>query len=210
MPTVSLLIALLFPVFSLVERTGNNSPSWEWILVSYLKRPNRTCILFSFFKNILEEQFNNGLSLEQKTLAGSIQRVTLVSVTKAVQPVKVQRPKVIENLSYTFDPQEQRLQKEGRVYSAFYPGAEAQQSYYYSQNSDESESNEQDRKYYSPSEGYYAPSEGRGPRRPRSLYSQESGSEESEETRHNDAAWFHYVSGKKSNESLDWFNSIQS
>ena len=66
-----------------------------------------------------EEQVNFGLRLNQKTVAGTVQNLTLVSIAKAATPIKLQNPKNIQDLSYTFDPQEQKLQKQGKIPHAY-------------------------------------------------------------------------------------------
>jgi len=69
---------------------------------------------------IQDEQTNTGHRLEQKVLATSVQNLTLNQITKAQVPVeKIENAKEIHDLTYTFDPKEQKLQRQGQLQHAF-------------------------------------------------------------------------------------------
>jgi len=148
----------------------------------------------------VEEQVNAGLRLKQKTVAGSIQNMTLLAIQKAQSPIKIQRPKVINDLSYTFDPQEQRLQKAGYVNHAYQGGEdendsseEATTSRYYANNYNYNSNYNYDAasgENYQAAYPHYYKSDSKS-RLPRAVNNDES-SEESEDTKAKDAYYFRY------------------
>lgn len=105
----------------LYGRPGDNAigSAWERAVITRVLACGKDRKSFTILKIKQEEQVNFGLRLTQKTVAGSIQNLTLISVTKAGVAPKIQSPKVIEQLSYTFDPQEQKLQKKGQIPHAY-------------------------------------------------------------------------------------------
>jgi hypothetical protein len=104
----------------LYGRAGDNAigSAWERAVITRFLACGRDRKQYTILKIKQEEQVNFGLRLTQKTLAGSVQNLTLISIAKAAVAPKIQNPKVINDLSYTFDPQEQQLQKKGQIPNA--------------------------------------------------------------------------------------------
>jgi hypothetical protein len=75
---------------------------------------------YTILKVEQEEQLNYGLRLEQNTVAGAVQNITLRSVQNAQRVEPIAHPKTIEDLTYTFDPKEQQLQREGKLQHAYF------------------------------------------------------------------------------------------
>jgi hypothetical protein len=139
-----------------------------------------------------EEQVNYGLSLNQKIIAGTVQNVTLVSITKASTPIRVQNSKVIQELSYTFDPQEQKLQKAGKIPHAYEDVLEdndeeqnnqprSRQEVDEDEDEEEQQQNQQQQAYNYNYNYQMSQSQKSKSRRPRSASAQQDSSEESSE-----------------------------
>jgi hypothetical protein len=105
----------------LYGRAGDNSlgSAFERAVITRFLACGRDRKQYTILKIKQEEQVNFGLQLNQKTMAGSVQNLTLIRIAKAATPQRIQNPKVIEELAYTFDPQEQQLQKKGEIPHAY-------------------------------------------------------------------------------------------
>jgi hypothetical protein len=138
----------------LYGRPGDNAigSAWERAVITRFLACGKDRKQYTILKIKQEEQVNFGLRLNQKTLAGSIQNLTLISVTKAANVPKIQNVKVIQDLAYTFDPQEQKLQKNGQIPHAYEDVLEenksseemSQSARWNNQNKDSSESDSQE------------------------------------------------------------------
>jgi len=107
--------------FGLNGRPGDNAmgSAWERAVITRYLACGRDRKQYTILKVEQEEQVNFGLRLNQKTVAGTVQNLTLIEITKAAAPNHLQNPKTIQDLSYTFDPKEQHLQKKGQIPHAF-------------------------------------------------------------------------------------------
>jgi hypothetical protein len=106
----------------LFERLGDNSVGslWERTVNTRFLACGRDRKQYTILNVVQDEQANAGHRLEQKIQANSVQNLTLQQITKAQgQPEPVQQPKEIHDLTYTFDPKEQRLQRQGQLQHAF-------------------------------------------------------------------------------------------
>lgn len=70
---------------------------------------------FTVLKVTQLEKLNYGLNIKQKLTVGAIYNATLVAIRPATSgsAIRVQNPETLQDLVYTFDPQEQRQQRAG-------------------------------------------------------------------------------------------------
>lgn len=72
---------------------------------------------FTILKVEQDERFSFGLNKQHTVFGGIVYNTTLNSITPISESrnVQIQNPRTLDNLVYTFDPREQKLQKEGQL-----------------------------------------------------------------------------------------------
>lgn len=106
----------------LFDRFGDNSIGslWERTVNTRFLACGRDRKQYTILNVVQDEQTNSGHRLEQKILANSVQNLTLQQINKANGQIEqVEQPKEIHDLTYTFDPKEQKLQRQGQLQHAF-------------------------------------------------------------------------------------------
>jgi hypothetical protein len=106
----------------LFDRFGDNSLGslWERSVNTRFLACGRDRRQYTILNVIQDEQVNTGHRLEQKVFSASIQNLTLAQIQKVQGQVeKIENPKQIHDLTYTFDPKEQKLQRQGQLQHAF-------------------------------------------------------------------------------------------
>jgi hypothetical protein len=130
--------------YGLSDRHGDNSLGslWQRTVNTRYLACGRDRRQYTILNVVQDEQTNTGVRLEHKILASSIQNLTLSQISKAGQVYQVQNPKQIHDLTYTFDPKEQRLQRQGQLQHAFAGSDDLDENNSQSQESQEGQQNE--------------------------------------------------------------------